>query len=129
MADAAAHAAAMRQCAMDTLNLSGELSSRIAAYLSQQTGTYPTLSVAARDFCMSERSVSRTLHQEGTTYQRLLDAARLEATRRYLRQTNLAVEQIAERVGYADTSNFIRAFRRWCGQTPHQYRNTVVNDH
>lgn len=124
-ADAEAHAAAMRQCALDTLNLSGKLAARIAAYLAQQTGTYPTLAAVAKDFCMSERSVSRSLRDEGTTYQTLLDVARLDAAQRYLRQTNLAVDQIAERVGYADTSNFIRAFRRWCGRTPRQYRGEV----
>lgn len=122
-ADPEAHAAAMRQCALDTMNLSVNLSARIGAYLAQQSGEFPTLEIAARDFCLSTRTFSRTLNAEGTRYQTLLDTARRDLAQRYLRQTNLSVDQIAERLGYADTSNFIRAFRRWCHRTPQQARN------
>ena len=122
-ADPDAHAAAMRQCALDTMNLSVKLSTRIGAYLAQHSGRFPSLEAAARDFCLSSRTFSRALNVEGTRYQALLDNARRDLAQRYLRQTNLSVDEIAERLGYADTSNLIRAFRRWCQRTPQQYRN------
>jgi AraC-like DNA-binding protein len=121
-ADTEAHAAAMRQCALDTLSLSGKLSERVAAYLAQQEGNYPTLHAMASDFCMSERSLSRNLQCEGVTYQGLLDEARQASAERYLVQTNLSIDQIAECLGYTDPSNFVRAFRRWVGMTPGAYR-------
>ena len=40
----------------------------------------------------------------------------------YLAHTRLSVEEIAARLGYADTSNFSRTYRRWFGRTPSQAR-------
>jgi AraC-like DNA-binding protein len=52
----------------------------------------------------------------------LLDTLALEQARELLRQHTLSVEQVAERLGYSDVSNFGRAFRRWTGLTPAAFR-------
>ena len=122
-ADPGVHATAMDQCALDTMNLSASLTTRIGAYLAQLPGKFPPLETAARHFCLSSRTFSRALNLEGTRYQTLLDNARRDLAQRLLRQTDLSVDEIAERLGYADTSNFIRAFRRWCQRTPQHYRS------
>jgi hypothetical protein len=62
------------------------------------------------------------LKAHGTSYQMLLDDVRQELAIWYLRQTDLSVEAIAERLGYSDTSNFSRTCKRWFGLTPRQIR-------
>jgi AraC-like DNA-binding protein len=121
-ADARTHQAAMRQCALDAMALHGALSARVAAHLGQQAGCYPTLAAVARTFATSPRTLCRRLQREGRTYQALLDDARREAAGRYLTETALAVDVVADHLGYAHPTNFIRAFRRWHGCTPQQYR-------
>lgn len=127
-ADQDTHTAALRQCALEAAGRSERVATRIAALLALHSGPYPTLAAMARRFCISPRSLSRALHDEGTTYQTMLDAARSEAAQRYLRDTLLSIDAIAERVGFADTSNFIRAFRRWCGATPLGWRESARMD-
>lgn len=117
------HATSMHQCVLDTMNLSVSLTTRTEAYLAQHPGKLPPLDATAKQFHLSSRTFSRALSMEGTRYQTLLDNARRDLAQRALRQTNLPVDVIADRLGYADTSNFIRAFRRWCQRTPQQYRN------
>jgi AraC-like DNA-binding protein len=52
----------------------------------------------------------------------LLDEARQERACRLLRETDTPIHAIAERLGFADASNFSRCFRRWCGVTPRDFR-------
>jgi AraC-like DNA-binding protein len=123
-ADVHTHEAAMRQCRIDMLGLTASLSSRVAAFLANrpETSPYPTLDEAAAHFCMSSRTLRRTLHVEGASYQQLFDLVRMEAARHLLGGSRLSVQQITERLGYADPSNFVRAFRRHHGHTPRQHR-------
>jgi AraC-like DNA-binding protein len=76
----------------------------------------------ARLFAMQRRTLSRRLAAEGTTFESLLAESRYEAARQLLTDTSLPMRQIAEAVGYADVSVFTRAFRRWSGTTPAQWR-------
>ena len=75
-----------------------------------------------RYFNLSPRTLIRRLKDEGSAYQQLLDAVRQERAGWYLAHTRLSVEEIAARLGYADTSNFSRTYRRWFGRTPSQAR-------
>jgi AraC-like DNA-binding protein len=52
----------------------------------------------------------------------LLDEVRRSHAETLLRDPRLSIDEVAERVGYADTSNFTRAFRRWTGKTPAVFR-------
>ena len=71
---------------------------------------------------MSARSLFRQLAASGTSYQFLLDEARYARARFLLDETDLSVAAIAERLGFADTSNFARTFRRLAGVTPVAFR-------
>jgi AraC-like DNA-binding protein len=73
-------------------------------------------------FAMQRRTLSRRLRAEGTTFEALLAEIRYEAARQLLTDTAMPVRQIAEAVGYADVSVLTRAFRRWSGATPAQWR-------
>ncbi len=67
--------------------------------------------------------MSRALHAETTSYQVLLDGARDQLACQLLMHTSLNNAQIGTRLGYSETANFARAFRRWQGCTPQQFRS------
>jgi len=75
--------------------------------------------VARRDLALIRR-----LHEDGTTFQQLLDAARKQRALWMLAHTAEPVEEIASRLGYVDTSNFSRTVRRWFGATPRELRES-----
>ena len=71
---------------------------------------------------MTSRTLHRRLKSAGTTFRFELDAARQSVSRELLENTALPVSEIANAVGYADSSSFIRAFQRWTGTTPSTFR-------
>jgi len=73
-------------------------------------------------FSIHSRSLSRRLKGFGTSFQELLDEGRFEIARQLLEDTRMEVSQIAMTLDYADASAFTRAFRRWSGTTPAQWR-------
>ncbi len=99
-----------------------DLAQRVLDRLLDRDGDYPSLTEMAADLAMSNRTFIRKLKAQGTSYQMLLDDVRQELAIWYLRQSDLSVEAIAERLGYRDTSNFSRTCKRWFGLTPRQIR-------
>jgi AraC-like DNA-binding protein len=75
----------------------------------------------ARALSQSASTLQRRLREEGTSYQRLLDGTRQELALDYLKEGRHSLAEIAFLLGFADQSNFTRAFRRWTGKTPRQY--------
>lgn len=71
---------------------------------------------------MSTRTLQRRLQEEGKSYQQVLDETRRELSIQYLGQPQLTLLEIAYLLGFADPSNFFRAFKRWFGMPPGQYR-------
>jgi len=120
-ADDFTHEAALRQCELEARGLHSTAAARIGAQLARLDG-FPTLAGMARELGLSARSLSRALTAEGTSYRAIVESARREAAARLLADTGLSVQSIADRLGYADPSNFVRAFRRWHECTPQQYR-------
>jgi AraC-like DNA-binding protein len=76
----------------------------------------------AEQLHMSPRSLRRQLKAESTSYQKVLDEVRCELARHYLQKHLWSIDEIAEMLGYSETANFSRAFRRWTGKTPAQIR-------
>jgi AraC-like DNA-binding protein len=66
------------------------------------------------------------LQDEGTSFRELRGKAIDRWARQYLQQTDLSVEAIAATLGYQDTANFRRAFRKRTGMTPGQFRSQGV---
>ncbi len=58
----------------------------------------------------------------GTSHQELLDEMRQEPAIRYLREPGMAVCEVAYLLGFSESSAFHRAFKRWTGKTPNEYR-------
>lgn len=100
----------------------GNLTQRLQQRLVNCKDGYPALDEVANEEHVSTRTLIRRLHEEGTTYQQLLDDVREELACWLLLQTTLPIDAVAERLGYGDTSNFSRTFRRWMGMTPREFR-------
>ena len=71
---------------------------------------------------MHSRTLSRRRRASGTSFQSLADECRFEIARQLLGLSNMSVARIAAALDYADASAFTRAFRRWSGATPGQFR-------
>jgi AraC-like DNA-binding protein len=67
----------------------------------------------AQNLHISARTLRRKLREENTSFRRLIDELRRDIAIRYLRDTDLTVEDIAESLGFSDAANFQHAFRRW----------------
>jgi AraC-like DNA-binding protein len=77
----------------------------------------------AAELGMSVRTLQRQLGAQGVSFQALAEEARRTRALRLLSQDELSVECIATQLGYGDASNFRRAFRRWTGVSPSDYRS------
>jgi AraC-like DNA-binding protein len=127
-ADPEAMRLALRECErqLSVQQEGGSVTQRVQRRLASCQGEYPSLEQLAEQEHMSMRTLMRRLGDEGTNYQQLLDTVREELACWLLIQTPMPVEDIAARVGYGDTSNFSRTFRRWVGMTPREFRAMVV---
>jgi AraC-like DNA-binding protein len=77
----------------------------------------------ARCLATSARSLQRRLSAAGTSYQELLDSTRCEAATRYLQDRGLSIGEVAYLLGYSEPPAFHRAFKRWNGVTPQEFRH------
>ncbi len=85
-------------------------------------GAFPTAQETALRLGHSVRTLHRRLADEGTNYQEIVDQVRRSLAVEYLQNTRMTVEEIAERVGFSEASNFRKAFKRWTGQPPGHFR-------
>ncbi|MGA9522023.1 MAG: AraC family transcriptional regulator ligand-binding domain-containing protein [Myxococcaceae bacterium] len=82
----------------------------------------PSLAEVARTLALSPRSLQRRLGEECTTFAALADETLRIRSEKYLRNPQLPLAEIAWILGFNDQSAFHRAFRRWTGKTPVEYR-------
>lgn len=124
-ADVGTFRTALRDCEnqLRQLDSGGPLSQQVSNCLLNSTDGYPSLDDVASSLAMSRRTLIRKLKIESSSYQELLDGVRQELAAWYLLETTVTVEKIAEQLGYQDSSNFSRTFRRWFGITPHAMRS------
>jgi len=82
----------------------------------------PMLSEVARHFGMSGRTLQRQLAELGYSYQTLVDESRRQLAENLLRETDFSLVEVAFMTGFSEQSAFARAFKRWAGQTPRNFR-------
>jgi AraC-like DNA-binding protein len=87
----------------------------------------PRIESVARATRCGVRTLQRRLQEAGLTYSGLLDAVRLEIAARMLEDAENKVRDIAFDLGYSDQANFTRAFRRWAGAPPSEYRRLRID--
>lgn len=84
-----------------------------------------TLEAAAAHAGLSTRALRGQLAHAGTTFRKLIDETRLELARHYLENSRTSIEEIASTLGFSEPSAFYRAFKRWTGLTPRQFRKQL----
>lgn len=88
-------------------------------------GGYPNLDTVAKRLHMSSRSLARKLQANGSSFQLLLENARRRDAHALIESGNLELQAVSARLGYLNPANFTRAFRKWTGQSPSQYRERL----
>lgn len=76
---------------------------------------------------LSIRMLQRKLKEENTSYTKLLDECRQKIAFKLILDENMSLTKLTSILGFAEQTNFTRAFKRWSGTTPHQYRNNTVH--
>lgn len=85
----------------------------------------PSQEKTAQALHMSMRNLQRKLSAEGTSYKQILNQTRRDLATTYIGDSSYSISEITYLLGFSDTSSFTRAFKRWTGQSPSEYRSRV----
>ncbi|WP_062270304.1 AraC family transcriptional regulator [Endozoicomonas arenosclerae] len=102
------------------------LSVKIEEHLGSHEGEMPTLKSLAGSFNMSVPTLHRHLQKENTSYQALKNQYRRKRAEEMLMTRRLSICEIAVQSGFSDAAAFHRAFKKWTGITPNQYRQSLA---
>lgn len=80
------------------------------------------LEIVAAQLGKSPRALRAELQQIGTHFNEVVAAYRERLARRLLSRTQESIDQIVYLTGFSEPSAFTRAFKRWTGETPTDYR-------
>lgn len=105
-------------------NLSGKVRHLL---LSRSFNDMPSIIEVADSLYMVERTLRYQLTKEKTSFRKILNEVKSELAKRYLRESDLSIQEIAFSLGYTHTQNFYRAFSKELGTTPEQYRKQYRN--
>lgn len=83
---------------------------------------FPAFETICDVLCMSPQVVRRRLAEEGTSYQQIKDTVRRELALELLSKREISIAEIAERTGFTEPAAFSRAFKKWRGVGPAQFR-------
>jgi AraC-like DNA-binding protein len=124
LADAITHQAMAERCRKQNLEFTGRQAwlGRIRQLLTRQLNAAPGLEGLAAQMNCSARTLRRHLHEQGCSYQELLDELRFERAKQLLVQDQWPIYRIAEALGFSETASFRHAFVRWSGVAPSQFR-------
>lgn len=75
----------------------------------------------AQSLSLSKRTFERRLSQEGTSFRQILDLTRAELALEFLAQPEYTLCEVSYLLGFKEPNSFLRAFKRWHGQTPSEY--------
>lgn len=84
--------------------------------------SWPDCDTLAQHFNNSQATFRRHLEKEGQSYRTILDDLRRDLAISLLSNTDMSIVDIAAELGFAEASTFYRAFRKWTGARPSQYR-------
>jgi AraC-like DNA-binding protein len=86
----------------------------------------PDQQLVADDLFVSSRTMQRKLKDEGISFNELLQDCRLQLAKNHLRLHHRSVVEVCYLLGFSEPSAFSKAFKRWTGQTPAEYRNEAL---
>ncbi|HSV54326.1 MAG TPA: AraC family transcriptional regulator [Burkholderiaceae bacterium] len=107
---------------MHSLPQGTALAHQIRAACLNSQGRVSNADTVARSLGLSVRTMHRRLAEEGLGFQAIADQVRQAIAGSLLRDSPLSIDEIAVRVGFSEAANFRKAFRRWTGISPTQYR-------
>ena len=99
------------------------LAGRVRLRMLRKPGEFPSMCTVAAELGMTTRTLRNQLGREHKTYRELVEETRAVLATELLRTTGLTVDEVGQRLGYADASSFTTAFKRWKGVSPSSYRD------
>jgi AraC-like DNA-binding protein len=112
---------------LEEMNLLVGVAGKVREIYLANLGRHPSFEFVANRLNMSLRSLRRRLQEEGTSFRELVDDLRVQLAIKYVRDTDLTIEDIAFTMGFSDASAFRHAFRRWTGAAPYQFRRGRID--
>lgn len=107
----------------DTTSMASRIKTQLRELPAEQ---WPTSEQLAQTLCVSPSTLRRRLADAGQPYQAIKDQIRQEMATLWLADASITYADIAERLGFADVSSFYKAFRKWTGTNPGQYRGLIL---
>lgn len=89
----------------------------------EMQGEFPSIETIASKMAISSRTLHRRLTREGTSFQEIKDDIRRDAAIAYMNRDELTINAVSILMGFQDTSAFYRAFKKWTGVSPGEYRS------
>lgn len=86
-----------------------------------------TQKMVAQALGVSPRTLNRSIERSGSSYREVVDYCRYTASRTLIKETDMPLARVAQVLGYADHSSFCRAFKRWSGLPPTEWRRLKVD--
>lgn len=105
----------------------GDMAWKLSQIISEDPANPPSLNSAALRVHCSPRTLSRKLLAQGWRYQQLIDQVREIHARRMSSDPTLSITKIGQQLGYADSSGFHRAFKKWTGFSPTAFRQALFD--
>lgn len=101
---------------------------KLRKLLMSSYGAFPSMEVAAEKLGMSSRTLRRRLIEDGSSYQQVLNNVRAHLAKDILFNRTDSITEIAILLGFSDSSAFTKAFKKWTGLTPRDFRNSHQTD-
>ncbi|AZZ91455.1 helix-turn-helix domain-containing protein [Hahella sp. KA22] len=109
----------------DSNTYTSKIRALVGRDLSQQM---PDFEFIASQINVSPQTLRRRLKEENTSFQEIKDNMRRDAAIYYLSRREMSINEIAFKVGFTEPSTFHRAFKKWTGVTPGEYRESVLRE-
>ncbi len=102
-----------------------DIINRVRSMIIEELSSAITKQRVADRLCMSARSLQLKLAAKNTSFQEILDGTRRDLALSYMEQSAISITEAAFLLGFSDVSNFTRAFKRWTGKSPRDYRQAL----
>lgn len=114
---------------LNTFESNGTYSKKVTSIiLKEMKGDIPSIDTVAKRLAMSVRNLQIYLKREGASYTKLLNEIRKDMAVNYLKDKSVSIDETAYILGFSETSAFYRAFKKWTGFTPGEFRTAEVSE-
>lgn len=117
-----AHVRQLCERLLEEMHLRTGLPGEVRQFLMENLMQPISLEATAKHLKRSARTLRRDLAKYQTSYRKLVDETRMHVAIKYLRDTELTVEDIASVLRFSEPAHFRKAFRRWTGRSPVEFR-------